>query len=74
MDKLVSFTKNTTLAAFGLLALFVGFGAIAVVFGATSWQVLGDWTLKAVIIAAIIVVISAISGFIVSVATPKSNK
>lgn len=71
MDYVLKSVKNASLAAVGLLAIFVGGGVIAVVFKAITWEDLGDWTLKAVLVAIVAVLVSAVVGLVVSSATKK---
>ena len=68
-DNVMNMMKNAALVIVGFLALFVAAGAIAVVVDAATWDQLGDWTLKAVLVGlivfaftAVISVISNISG------------
>lgn len=71
MEKTLAYTKNVALAIVGFLVLFAGIGAIMVVLDAATWEELGDWTLKAVLVAAIIFIISGVSSLIVGALTKK---
>ncbi|MGI6612227.1 MAG: hypothetical protein ACOX0Z_01460 [Candidatus Nanosyncoccaceae bacterium] len=64
MQKALKYIRNASLAAIGVLALFIGAGVIAIILDKVTWQQLGDWTLKAVLIAIVGVVISGVLGII----------
>lgn len=68
---MMSYVKNTGLAAGALVALLTGGGLIAVIFDAISWSDLGDWVLKAVLVAVVLVVVSGVIGAISSAAGNK---
>ena len=72
MNKAVSYIKTITLSLLGLLVLFAGIGAILVVLGQATWAELGDWTLKAAIIAVVVLAINAVGALIVGVARKDS--
>lgn len=73
MEKTLKFVKNTSLLAMGLLAVFVGGGVVAVVFKAITWDQLGDWTLKAVLVSLVVVAVSAVVGMTAEIASSKKN-
>ncbi len=64
MENATELAKNTALVVAGLLAVFIGLGLISVIFGALTWEILGDWTLKLALAAIVIVVLGAVIGAI----------
>lgn len=64
MNSLMTYLKNSSLVTLSLLVAFVGLGAVAVVLEAITWETLGDWTVKAVLISLIFMVMSAVVGML----------
>jgi hypothetical protein len=69
MEKSVAYIKNVALAIVGFLVLFVAVGAITVVLNGATWDQLGDWSLKAVLVAAILFVLNVAGSLIVGLLT-----
>lgn len=66
MQKSLAYIKNTALLLIGLLVLFIAVGAITVVFEAATWTELGDWSVKALAIAAILFIFNVIGSLLVA--------
>lgn len=64
MSSAINYLKNSSLVTLALLVAFVGLGAVAAVLEAISWQTLGDWAVKAVLISAIFVAMSMVVGML----------
>ena len=69
MTKSITYIRNVAAGLIAMLVIFVGAGAIAVVLGALSWDELADWSVKAVLIAGIVLIVNAVGGLLVGLVT-----
>ena len=74
MQKSFEYIKNVSVVLLAALALFVAAGAISVVLNATTWETLGDWSLKALIVAAILLAGNLIVAFLLGAVSKNGQK
>lgn len=56
MEKSISYIKNVSVLLLSGLSLFVMVGAIMVILNAITWDTLGDWSWKALLVAGVLLV------------------
>ena len=75
MEKATRYIKNTAIVVLSGLVLFEAVVAILAVVGATTWESFNDLTIKALIVAVIVLVANAVVAVLTNAATPsKPNK
>ena len=75
MEKATRYIKNTAIVVLSGLVLFEAVVAILAVVGATTWESFNDLTIKALIVAAIVLAANAVVAVLTNAATPsKPNK
>ena len=56
MEKSISYIKNLSVVLLSGLSLFVMVGVIMVILNAITWEILGDWSSKALLVAGVLLV------------------
>ena len=73
MEKATRYIKNTAIVVLSGLVLFEAVVAILAVVGATTWESFNDLTIKALIVAVIVLVANAVVVVLTNAATPSNT-